>query len=215
MFFESLLLGLSTGTHCTMYCAPVLVPFLLGAEKSLYKRNASLVGVFLLCRLATYFVMGAVFAALGFFVTEYLDPFFARRLSVFAYIFSGLSLLFNSLGIKFPWSKCGGEHCKAARFRRIGNDWVTAILSGFAVGLHICPALWTAMLRSIFCGNGMKGLFYFVFFYIGTLPFFVPLLGIPFVTKRVSSLKRIARVTQFCISIYFLIFLGMIELFFG
>ena len=215
MVLEAILLGLSTGTYCTMYCGPVLIPFLCGTEKVSYKRNSGLTGVFLLARLATYFVLGAVFALLGLLLNEYCDPVLARHLSVFAYIFCGISLLFNSLGVKFPWGCGEGGGCKAPKLRRVGNDWVTAIVTGFAVGLHVCPPLWTAMLRSIFGGNGIPGLFYFVFFYIGTLPFFIPLLGIPFVAKRLPVIRRISRVTQFCISLYFLIFLGLIPLFFG
>ena len=216
MILEAISLGLSTGTYCSMYCGPVLIPFLCGSEKQGYKRNAGLIGSFLAARLVTYFVLGAVFAALGFLVTEYLDPVFARRLSVFAYIFCGLSLLFSSLGVRFPWGAgCGGvAGCRVPKLRRLGNDWVTAVLSGLAVGLHVCPPLWTAMLRSIFGGHGLPGLFYFVFFYIGTLPFFFPLLGIPFIAKRAGVIRQISRITQFCISLYFLIFLGLIPLFF-
>lgn len=215
MILEAILLGLSTGTYCTMYCGPVLIPFLCGSEDLRYKRNAGLVGAFLVARLVMYFVLGAVFAALGFIVNEFCNPVLSRRLSVIAYIFCGLSLLFNSLGVKFPWGCGENGGCKAPKLKRIGNDWVTAILSGLAVGLHICPPLWTAIVRSIFGGNGIPGLFYFIFFYIGTLPFFIPLLGIPFVTKRLPSIRRISRITQFLVSLYFLIFLGAIPLFFG
>lgn len=215
MILEALLLGLSTGTYCTMYCGPVLIPFLCGNEDLRYKRNAGLVGSFLGARLVMYFILGAIFAGVGLLVNEYMNPVIARQLSVYAYIFSGLALLFNSLGIKFPWG-CGEVgRCKSPKLKRIGNDWVTAILAGLAVGLHVCPPLWTAIIRSIFGGNGIPGLFYFVFFYIGTLPFFIPLLGIPFVTKRLPVLRRVARVTQFLVALYFIIILGLIPLFFA
>ena len=137
MILEAVLLGLSTGTYCTMYCAPVLIPFLCGCDKTGYKRNAGLIGSFLGARLITYFVLGAVFAALGLLVNEYMDPVFARKLSVYAYIFSDLALLCNSLGIKFPWG-CGEEGCKVPKLRKLGNDWITAIVAGLAVGLHVC-----------------------------------------------------------------------------
>ena len=210
MVTEALALGLSTGTYCTMYCGPVLIPFLCGSEKVAYKRNTGLIAAFLAARLFTYCVLGAVFAALGYLLCEYCDPVLARKLSLYAYIFCGLSLLCNSLGVKFPWGCSGG--CKVKALRHAGNDWVTAIVTGLSVGLHVCPPLWTAMLRSIFGGNGIPGLFYFVFFYIGTLPFFIPLLGIPFIAKRVPVLRRIARIAQFLNSIYFLIYLGLIPL---
>lgn len=215
MIFEALLLGLSTGTYCTMYCGPVLIPFLCGNEDLRYKRNAGLVGSFLGARLVMYFILGAIFAGIGLLVNEYMNPVIARQLSVYAYIFSGLVLLFNSLGIKFPWGCGEAGGCKSPKLKRVGNDWLTAILAGLAVGLHVCPPLWTAIIRSIFGGNGIPGLFYFVFFYIGTLPFFIPLLGIPFVTKRLPVLRRVARVTQFLVALYFIIILGLIPLFFA
>ena len=215
MIFEALLLGLSTGTYCTMYCGPVLIPFLCGNEDLRYKRNAGLVGSFLGARLVMYFILGAIFAGIGLLVNEYMNPVIARQLSVYAYIFSGLALMFNSLGIKFPWGCGEAGGCKSPKLKRVGNDWVTAILAGLAVGLHVCPPLWTAIIRSIFGGNGIPGLFYFVFFYIGTLPFFIPLLGIPFVTKRLPVLRRVARVTQFLVALYFIIILGLIPLFFA
>lgn len=215
MLIEAILLGLSTGTYCTMYCGPVLIPFLCGREDLRYKKNAGLVGTFLGARLVMYFILGAIFAALGLIVNEFFDPVLSHRLSLLAYIFCGISLLFNSLGVKFPWG-CGEKNgCKVSKLKRIGNDWITAIVTGLAVGLHICPPLWTAIIRSIFGGNGIPGLFYFIFFYIGTLPFFIPLLGIPFVTKRLPVIRRISRVTQFLMSIYFLVFLGAIPLFFS
>lgn len=213
MVIEAILLGFSTGTYCAMYCGPVLIPFLFGTEKQSYGRNAGLTGTFLLGRLAMYFILGAVFGGAGLLISEFFDPVMARRLSVYAYIFCGIVLLCNSFGVRFPWAK-NEDGCKCPKLKKIGNDWVTAALTGLAVGLHICPPLWTAICRSIFGGNGISGLFYFVLFYIGTLPFFIPLLGIPFMTKRVSVLKKVSRITQILVGAYFLIFNGLIPLFF-
>ena len=210
MILEAISLGLSTGTYCTMNCAPVLIPFLSGSEKVSYKRNSGLIGAFLGGRLVMYFILGAVFAGMGLLVNEFMDPVLSRRLSVYAYFFCGVALLINLLGGRFPW----GCDCKVKRVRHLGNDWVTAVVSGLAVGLHVCPPLWTAMLRSVFGGCGPAGFFYFIFFYLGTLPFFLPLFGIPFIAKRALVIKRIARVTQFCISLYFMIFLGLIPMIF-
>ena len=199
MILEAVLLGLSTGTYCSMYCGPVLIPFLCGTEKVSCKRNAGLTGAFLGARLVMYFILGAVFGAMGLLVQEFFDPSFARRLSVFAYLFCGLVLLFNSLGVRFPWTKeCG---CKVPSLKMIGNDFMTAILAGLAVGMHICPPLWTAIVRSVFGGNG--------------IPFFIPLLGIPFVAKRSAAIRQVARISQFLIALYFIIFNGLIPFLFG
>ncbi|MCR5620627.1 MAG: sulfite exporter TauE/SafE family protein [Treponema sp.] len=211
MVLEAILLGLSTGTYCTMNCAPVLIPFLAGTEEPSYKRNAGLIGAFLGGRLVMYCVLGAVFAAAGLLVHSYMDPVRARQLSLYAYLFCGLSLLLNSLGCRFPW----GHTCRLHTLRRAGSDWVTAVCTGLAVGLHVCPPLWTALVRSVFGGHGLSGLFYFIFFYAGTLPFFLPLLGIPFVTKRLPVMKRIARIAQFFMSLYFTLLLGLVPILFG
>ena len=214
MIFEALLLGLSTGTYCTMYCAPVLVPFLAGTHKSSYKRNAALTGTFLVSRLAMYTILGAVSGALGLLVSTFFDPVLARRLSVFAYIFCSASLLANTFGTRFPWGTAQHGGCKCRKLSAAGNDWVTASLTGLATGLHLCPPLWTALVRSVFGGNGLPGACYLLFFYLGTLPFFIPLLGLPFLTKRIPAVKRIAQITQLLLGIYFLIFNGFIPLFF-
>ena len=215
MITEALLLGLSTGTYCTMNCGPVLIPFLFGAEDTHFSKNTALVGVFLGTRLLMYIIFGTVAAFIGLLVNTYSDPVLVRRLSVFAYIFCGLFLLCNSLGVRFPWGRDKHNGCKVAKLKRFGNDWLTAAGTGLAVGLHICPPLWTAFTRSVFGGDGFAGIWYFLLFYIGTLPYFLPLLGIPFVTRNHASVRNVARITQLLVSLYFIFFAGLIPLFFG
>ena len=143
MILEAISLGLSTGTYCTMNCAPVLIPFLSGSEKVSYKRNSGLIGAFLGGRLVMYFILGAVFAGMGLLVNEFMDPVLSRRLSVYAYFFCGVALLINSLGGRFPW-RCD---CKVKRVRHLGNDWVTAR----RCGLQCCALfLADAALRDFF-----------------------------------------------------------------
>lgn len=105
MILEAVLLGLSTGTYCAMYCGPVLIPFLCGTERISCRRNAGLLWLFLASRLAMYFFLGFIFSMMGILASEFFDPYFARRLSVYAYIFCGTALLLNSFGAKFPWKK--------------------------------------------------------------------------------------------------------------
>ena len=210
MILEAVLLGLSTGTYCAMYCGPVLIPFLLGTGKTSFRRNAGLVGLFLASRLAVYFILGLVLGILGIAMGEVFDPCFARRLSVYAYIFCGAVLMLNSFGAKFPLGK---DECRCAALKRAGNDYLTAVFAGLAVGLHICAPMWTAIVRSVFL-SGIKGALYLVFFYAGTLPFFLPLMGIPFVQKMIPAMRRVARIAQLLVGFYFLIFAGLINLFF-
>ena len=215
MIIEAILLGLTSGAYCCMYCGPVLIPFLAGRENCGHKRNALLTATFLGSRLAMYFALGAIFASLGLLAKSFFNPVLARRLSYWAYFLCGIFLLINSLGGSFPWGTKEHGGCKCPKLRRAANDWLTAALTGLSVGLHICPPLWTAMTRSFFERQSLMGAFYFVFFYVGTLPFFVPLLGIPFLTKICAPLKQIARIAQFIMSLYFVLFMGLLPLAFN
>lgn len=229
---EPLALGLSTGTWCAMYCAPVLLPFLFGRENLTHRRNLSLVGLFLAGRLAAYIALGFALGLSGLLVMEFFDPVLARSVSYVAYILCGLVLLANGFaprllgrfgcasGTASGASTAGGNRnkisrCEAPSFRsRVialsGNDSTTALLSGLCVGLHICPPFWTAALRSANSHSPVLGALYFILFYAGTLPFFLPLLGIPLLPKRFAFFRKVARMAQVLVGGYFLVFAGLI-----
>jgi len=219
---EPLALGLSTGTWCVMYCAPVLLPFLLGRESLSLRKNNSLIGIFLLGRLISYIALGFALGLSGLLVLEFFDPVLARNLSSIAYIFCGLVLLSSGFAPRIlAKSKCGKKtdekpRCARVRiFSFISGDRMTALFSGLCVGLHICPPFWTAAFRSASSGTPFAGAIYFLFFYLGTLPFFIPLLGIPLLSKHSVVFKRIARMTQVLVGGYFFIFVGLIPFLFG
>jgi sulfite exporter TauE/SafE len=220
--FEPLALGLSTGTWCVMYCAPVLLPFLLGRETLSHKKNASLVGLFLCGRLASYIALGFALGLSGLLVIEFFDPVLARNLSSIAYIFCGLVLLSSGFSPRIlARLGCGHKDGGAGRCARtrvfsfLSGDGMTALFSGLCVGLHICPPFWTAAFRSASSGSPLAGATYFLLFYVGTLPFFIPLLGIPFLSGYSRIFKRIARMTQVLVGGYFFVFIGLIPFLFG
>lgn len=196
-----------------MYCAPVLLPFLAGRENLTHKKNIGLVGLFLAGRLVAYIAVGLGLGFAGLLVMEFFDPVLARHLSSVAYIFCGLVLLAGGFR-----NRLFGEEKKCSPalsiFSAASGDRMTALLSGLCVGLHICPPFWTAAVRSAATGKPLSGSAYFLLFYIGTLPFFLPLLGIPFFTARLPAFRRIARMTQILVGLYFLVFAGLIAFIF-
>lgn len=218
---EPVALGFSTGTWCVMYCAPVLLPFLFGREGLTHRKNASLIGLFLAGRLASYIGVGLALGAAGLLVTEFFDPVLARHLSVIAYIFCGAVLLANALVPGYLAAKncCGSgtegvvavarPRC-ASTLSALSGDRMTALLSGLCVGLHICPPFWAAAVRSAAAGSPAAGAAYFGLFYAGTLPFFLPLLGIPFFITKLPYFRKIARITQILVGGYFFLFAGIV-----
>ncbi len=220
ILFEALALGFSTGSWCAMYCAPVLLPFLLGREDLSHKKNAGLIGLFLGGRLITYIALALGLGFAGLLASGIFDPIWTRRLSSVAYILSGLLLLLHALAPRLLRQKrCErGKEDSEKEIKSLwnfwGNDNYLAFFSGLSVGLHICPPLWTASFRVIHLQTPLLGALYFFCFYLGTLPFFTPLLGIPFISKRIQALRRIARITQAIVGVYFFIAMGLVSFFF-
>lgn len=207
---EPLALGFSTGTWCVMYCAPVLLPFLAGRNGLTHKRNLGLVALFLTGRFAAYIAVGFSLGLAGLLISGFFDPVLARHLSSVAYIFCGIILLGSGFGKRICKAK---PKCSSFVGKATG-DGATALLSGLCVGLHICPPFWTAAARSAASGDPLSGAAYFLLFYIGTLPFFLPLAGIPFLNGKAPSIRRIARMTQILVGVYFLLFAGLIPFLF-
>ena len=209
---EPLALGFSTGTWCVMYCAPVALPFLFGREKASYGSNASLVGLFLVGRLVSYAAVGLILGVLGFLAITVFDPVVARHLSSVAFLATGTVLLAGALGSRFSPS-CSGS--RRSVVSAVTGDVPVALFSGLAAGLHICPPFWAAAARSVSFANPVSGAAYFLLFYAGTLPFFLPLLGVPFFSGQSAFARRVARTTQTLLGGYFLLFVGVIPLAFG
>lgn len=210
---EPLLLGISTGTWCVMYCAPLTLPFLFGRENPTYRKNAGLVGLFLGGRLASYAIVGIALGALGALAATAFDPVLARKLSYGAFIVTGAALLLESV---VPGK---ARPCKARCARMVRNfvasDGCVAALTGLGAGLHICPPFWAAAARAVSSANAVSGSAYFLLFYVGTLPFFLPLLGIPFLSAKAPFVRRVARIAQLMLGIYFVIFAGLYPVVFG
>ncbi|HOT62691.1 MAG TPA: sulfite exporter TauE/SafE family protein, partial [Treponemataceae bacterium] len=224
-----LLLGISTGTWCVMYCAPLTLPFLFGRENPTYRKNAGLVSLFLGGRLASYAIVGIALGALGVLATTAFDPILARKLSYGAFIITGAVLLLESV-VPGMGHKCAALHDGTANGdsttpavaprvgmigRFIASDASVAALAGLGAGLHICPPFWAAAARAVSSANVASGAAYFLLFYAGTLPFFLPLLGIPFFSAKAPFVRRIARLAQLMLGIYFVVFAGLFPVVFG
>ncbi len=214
---EPLALGVSTGTWCVMYCAPVLLPFLCGREKLTHGKNLGLVGLFLSGRFIAYAAVGLALGAAGLLASEFLDPGLARGLSRIAFMVCGLAMLASGFAPRLlSRYGCGGSPCRRVKaFRFFSNDRMTALIAGLGVGLHICPPFWAAAARSASAGSPFAGALYFALFYAGTLPFFLPLLGIPFFSPKVPAFRRIARMTQILVGGYFFLIAGLAQVLFG
>jgi hypothetical protein len=210
---EPLALGFSTGTWCVMYCSPVLLPFLCGRENLTHRKNFVLLGLFLGGRLITYAVLAAVLALGGALTMEFFDPILARFLSQRAFLLCGLFLVLS--GFLPRIQRNHGKSCGCKILNAAAGDRGTALVCGLGVGLHICPPFWIAAFRcmnSVIAGNVPWSIAYFLLFYAGTLPFFLPLTGLPFFVGKLPYLRKIARISQLLVGVYLLVFAGLIPM---
>ena len=85
---QGFLLGLSTGATCLAYCAPVLVPYLLGEAKSI-RQTAWTLSRFMLGRLLGYLV----FAVIAWLTGSWLGLLTERRETLLGSVYILLAAL--------------------------------------------------------------------------------------------------------------------------
>jgi Uncharacterized conserved protein len=192
------LLGLTSGTICLAYCAPVLVPYLLG-EGSRVKQNYLELALFLSGRLLGYLIFALMAWALGFFIVEhqvYRELIFGTSYIVLA----GLLVYYcfrKSAGL------CAAEHFKKFWPGLSGNQhFFLPVLLGFLTGLNLCPPLLLAFTNAARAGSLWSSLIFFAFFFLGTTVFFMPM---PFLglLKRNEILRSIGKMAAGVIGSYY------------
>jgi sulfite exporter TauE/SafE len=207
MLKEALFLGLSTGTYCAMFCAPVVLPFIFSEDLSSGRRNARYIGLFLGGRLLGYLAVGALLGAAGAYIIGYVDPLFERRISSIAYILIGIIMLVTGLVHSFP----GRKFCvSAARFSKPDTN---ALALGILTGLKICPPFFAAASRVFATGAGMsQGMLYFALFFAGTSVYFLPLFGAHYINRHLGFVRMISRLVMILLGVYFILVLGLLKL---
>jgi hypothetical protein len=166
---EGFLLGLASGGTCLAYCAPVLVPVVLGAGRGA-RANAVLLAEFLAGRLAGYLLFGV----LAWWAGQEILASPAYRGAVFgsAYVLLAAALLY------FGWagipSACG---VGLGGPRRWLVRWpsLLPVGMGFFTGLNLCPPFLLALAGAAYAGSLGASLLFFAAFFLGTSLYLLPL----------------------------------------
>jgi sulfite exporter TauE/SafE len=205
IFTEAVFLGLSTGAYCAVSCAPVILPFLF-SETDKQKNNIRHIIIFMFGRLIGYIVIGATLGYTGNLVIENITPAFHKQITSAACIGIGLIMLVSGILYLKPDSNI----CRAIHKRFTPRT--NAFLLGLLTGINFCPPFFAAAARVVSFGYVFKGALYFIFFYLGTSVFFMPLFGIPFIKKHMNEIRTVARITMIILGIYFILFQGVFGL---
>jgi sulfite exporter TauE/SafE len=206
MKLDGFILGLSNGVTCVAYCAPVLVPYLLGEGKSI-PQNSVLTVQFLLGRLSGYLL----FAVLAWGLHRSI----LQRLTNPELLIGPAYVIFSLLLIFYGFFKTGTS-CATDRMNRLRHKLMTIwpaslpLIAGFVTGLSFCPPFLLAFTGAIKKTSLSQSMLFFFTFFLGTSILFIPT---PFVGmfRRFSALKMIGKMAAGLIGVYYF-YSGMVML---
>lgn len=201
---EGFFLGLANGTVCVAYCAPVLVPYMLGKGENTLE-NFSTLAKFLLGRLLGYMA----FALLAWTTNKIIlqNTVYKELILGVAYIILAVFMFFY--GIINSHTFCAVKHTKKLLSKlSFLNSKILPIILGLLTGLNICPPFLMAFTGAAFSGSILGSMSFFLMFFIATSLYFLP---IPFIgmLKNHSELKNIGKMAAVIMSLYYL-YMGII-----
>jgi len=195
---QAFLLGISNGAVCIAYCAPVLLPYLLG-EGTGIRSNASLVGRFLAGRLLGYLLFGVLAWAVG----RTMLPDGAWREAVIGGADMALAVLLVLYGFFHVGGGCAVEKAEK-RLKMFGDKWPALMPAalGLFTGLNFCPPFLLAFGNAAAEANLLNTLTFFFLFFLGTSVFFVPfpLVG---AARRANVLATVGKMAAGIMGVYY------------
>ncbi len=188
MLVEGFLLGLASGGACLTYCAPVLVPYLLGEGRTVRAGVVPVAG-FLGGRLAGYLV----FAILAWLAHSAVSETMPHQKVIFAVVTIGLALLLIVYGF------AGRErHCQVAAGVAANPSRRSFLLMpvslGFLTGVNVCPPFLLAFSRAAQLSHLWQSLLFFAAFFVGTSAYVapLPLAGLACRSEKIRVVGRLA-----------------------
>jgi len=197
---QGFLLGLSSGVTCLAYCAPILVPFLLGEGRNI-GQNYLILGQFLAGRLAGYLLFG-LFSWLAGLALQQVASYHGIVFGSAYILLAGLLIVY---GLFNAPSLCAQEPLGNALSRLLARRPALVMLSsGLLTGLNLCPPFLLVFAQAAEGGSLLESVTLFLAFFVGTTLYFLP---IPFLgaLRRFAALRTIGKLTALIVALYYLV----------
>lgn len=191
IIIQPFLTGLSVGIFCFSYCAPFVAPFLVAEERRTGK-NFSLILQFIGGRFLGYILFGAIFGYLG----EKVSNTAVNLILIIALMLMSLLLIFYAFGLMKPKL----SFCSAKKFKT-----KLPIVLGFLMGINICPPFLMSLAYVFTLHSAIKGIIYFLMFFLGTSLYFLPLFFLGFLNKM-KEFRFVARLAALIVGISFFVY---------
>ena len=193
IFIIPFLLGLSTGVYCLAYCIPFVAPVMVFEPRE-KKKDFSVISKFILGRFFGYLVFGAVFGYLG----QRIDNVNINLMMFIALMILSLVLILQGIGLigAKKFSVC-------AKIKKFNPK--LPILMGFLMGINICPPFLMSLGYVFSLHSAVKGVLYFLMFFIGTSLYFLPLFFLGYLNK-IKEFQVVGRISALIIGSFFLLY---------
>jgi len=191
-FIQPFLLGLSVGLYCFAYCLPFVGSYLV-SEKRQTRENFKVILQFIGGRFVGYLLFGAFFGYLG----EKIDNPTINLILIIALIVLSGFLILHALGLLKPAWSC------APKIKKHRQKFPLAM--GFLLGVNLCPPFLISLTYVLTLGNLLKGIIYFLMFFIGTSLYFLPMTFLGFL-NRMKEFRLMARVAALIVGFSFFIY---------
>jgi sulfite exporter TauE/SafE len=206
-FGEPLLLGFSSGLACLAACGPVLLPW-LAAEGAGWGGTGARMAQFLGGRLVGYLGFATVAWMLGLALPPsrgagavligVVDLALAALLAAYAIWPARLRMAACPPGLAAARGSSRPARLRAGTHRR----WVGPAGLGLLTGLNLCPPFVAAGVRAAESSSLAGALGFFVLFFLGTLVWFLPFLGLG-AARRFTGIQSVARVTAGLVAAFY------------
>jgi sulfite exporter TauE/SafE len=200
------LLGLANGTICLAYCAPVLVPYLLGEGQTI-RRNYLDLSRFLIGRLFGYLLFAILAWSLNLFILQH-NGYRDLILGV-SYVLLAVLLVYYCF--RKAKGLCAAEYVNRRLPGFVTNNRILLPLSlGFLTGLNLCPPFLLAFTSAVAGGSLGNSLLFFSAFFLGTSLFFIPLPVLGIFTRK-EVVRTVGKFAAGVIGCYYL-YMGILIL---
>jgi sulfite exporter TauE/SafE len=194
-----IILGLSTGAVCLAYCGPVLFPFLLG-EGAKVVTNGVFVLLFLLGRLFAYLIVGGLAGIVGVRLFQFPDGH-AIAIGLIYILLATLLILYGLYRFKEVCLGKAGKNILPGIWKNF--PYLVPLAGGVITGLNLCPPFLLAFTQAAQTGSILHSLIFFLWFFIGTSLYFIPLPFIGFFRRR-EVLRIVGKFAAILAGIFYL-----------
>jgi sulfite exporter TauE/SafE len=155
----ALLLGFAASLSCLGLCMPILIPYIVGKDRS-FREGFITTSLFSVGRFLIYFTLGLVVFMVGRALTEDAPKDFLK------FAVAALGIVVIAYGVVVVFQIPRPKWCPAKITENM--DPFFSLILGLLIGSFFCPLLWAALVAAALTGDFLTMVLSVVFFWVGS-----------------------------------------------